>query len=101
MPPKSTENRSPCLGGGGLEQGQRGKARLCLPRPPTVRFSFHSGHGAALPRTGGSGQFRKSWTASLRRNLVRIKLALKMKAAKALGLTFPLMLLGRADPVIE
>jgi len=32
--------------------------RLCRPRPTTVRFSFHSGRGAALPQTGGLGQQR-------------------------------------------
>jgi hypothetical protein len=35
-----------------------GQDRLCRPRSTTVRLSFHSRPGAALPRTGGLGQLR-------------------------------------------
>jgi hypothetical protein len=35
-----------------------GQARQCRARQSTVRFSFHSRHGAALPRTSGLGQQR-------------------------------------------
>jgi hypothetical protein len=34
---------------------EAGQARWCLPHPPTVRFSFHCGHSAALPRTAAVG----------------------------------------------
>src|ERR1700680_2498850 len=35
-----------------------GQVRLCRPCPTTVRFSFHSRHGAAPPRTCGLGQLQ-------------------------------------------
>src|SRR5258708_7053659 len=40
----------------GRRESASGQVRRCWPPPPTVRFTFHSGHGAALPRTGGLGQ---------------------------------------------
>jgi hypothetical protein len=44
---------------------QLGQVRLCRLRPATVRFSFHSGHGAALPRTAAAGHLR---TLALQQN---------------------------------
>jgi hypothetical protein len=32
-----------------------GQVRRCRLRLPTVRFTSHCGHSAAMPRTGGSG----------------------------------------------
>jgi hypothetical protein len=42
---------------GATSMSQLGQVRLCRLRPPTVRFSFHCRRSAALPRTGGLGQF--------------------------------------------
>ena len=36
-----------------------GPVRLCRPRPPTVRFTLHCRHAAALSRTGGLGHIRR------------------------------------------
>jgi hypothetical protein len=45
-----------------------GQTRLCRPRLPTVRLSFHCRHHAALPRTAAwanCGLMRRSKAASL------------------------------------